>query len=131
MSTGFDNLVAALETRYDFHSARTLVREALGASGLKEQDAYSKDEMQRFADGLATVGTSLSPVWTVLGVAPKGQEVPKPEPAAAPAKAEAKKDAPKKDDAKPDAKKDAAKKDDAKPAKADAKKDAKPAPKKK
>ncbi len=117
MSSGFEQLVSALETRYDFQSARTLAREALKSAGLKEQAKYSKAELGQFADQLSTIGSSLDAVWDKLGVAPAGAPAPaakkkaddnKPEGNKAPAK--------KADDKKADDKKAPAKKADDKKA---------------
>jgi hypothetical protein len=130
MSNGFEQLVTALQNRYDFQSARTMAREALSVASLKEQPNYSKEELQQFVDGLAKVGSHLDRVWSILGVSPTGEPAPAAEAAAPKAaeapKAEEKKEA--KEEAKADDKKDAKaddKKDDKKDAKADDKKDAK------
>lgn len=142
MSSGFDQVVASLEARFDHMSARTVAREAAAVAGLAEQKDYSDKEVQLLVDALATLGDRMEGVWSRLGAAPAGQAVPPPAPkaaakgdAAAPKEEKAAaKDEPKADakDAKPEAKyaKDAkdAKDDakaDAKDAKAEAKDDAK------
>jgi hypothetical protein len=76
MARGFHQLVAALETRFDFQSARITAREALARAGLTEQSDYADDELQRFADGLAAVARNLDKVWSKLGVSPSGQPLP-------------------------------------------------------
>jgi len=111
MSQGFQQLVSVLESRYDFQSARTMAREALSAAGLKEQDKYSKDDLQKFVDGLSSVGSHLDRVWSLLGVAPSGAPAPAPPPAA-----EAKEEPPQDDGKKGDAKKGDDKKADEKKA---------------
>lgn len=134
MSSGFDQVVASLEARFDHMSARTVAREAAAAAGLTEQKDYSDKEVQLLVDALAALGDRMEGVWSRLGAAPAGQAVPAPAPKAA-AKEEA--PAPKeekaaaKEQAKEEAKpaKEEAKdaKADAKDAKADAKEDAKDA----
>jgi hypothetical protein len=121
MSGGFDFLVSCVEQRYDYQSARTMAKEAHAAAGLKQQDKYSDQELVKFADGLASVGSSLDPIWPALGQSPSGAPAPAPAaPAAAAAPAaEAKED--KKDDKKEEAKAD--KKDEAKSDKKDEAKD--------
>ncbi|MFT7579842.1 MAG: hypothetical protein ACI9MR_001509 [Myxococcota bacterium] len=120
--SGFEQLLTALEGRYDFQSARIMARESLAVAGLKEQPKYSPEELQKLADGLAVVGSNLDGVWTALGIAPSGAPAPAPAPAAKPpaAKADEKKaDEKKADEKKPDEKKA----DEKKPAdKADEKK---------
>ena len=78
MAQGFDQLVSKLQVRFDYQSSRIMTREALSRAGLKEQDNYSSDELQKFADGLAAVATNLDRVWTSLGIAPSGQPLPPP-----------------------------------------------------
>ena len=72
MAQGFDQLVSALQVRFDFQSARIMVREALSRAGLKEQPNYSPADLQKFVDGLNAVSTNLSRVWTNLGISPSG-----------------------------------------------------------
>jgi outer membrane biosynthesis protein TonB len=86
MAQGFDQLVSALQVRFDFQSARVMTREALSRAGLKEQSDYSPEELQKFVDGLNAVSTNLSRVWTKLGIAPSGQPLPPPPPPPAPPK---------------------------------------------
>ena len=89
MAQGFDQLVSALQVRFDFQSARIMVREALSRAGLKEQPSYSPEELQKFVDGLNAVSTNLSRVWTNLGISPSGVPLPPPPaPPAPPKKAE-------------------------------------------
>ena len=78
MAQGFDQLVSKLQVRFDYQSSRIMTREALSRAGLKEQDHYSNDELQKFADGLASVAKNLDRVWTSLGIAPSGQPLPPP-----------------------------------------------------
>ncbi len=88
MGYGFNQLVSALEVRFDFQSARITTREALARAGLTEQAGYSDAELQRFADGLAAVAKNLDKVWLKLGVAPSGKPLPQAAPVvAAPAPA--------------------------------------------
>jgi outer membrane biosynthesis protein TonB len=86
MAQGFDQLVSALQVRFDFQSARVMTREALSRAGLKEQSDYSPEDLQKFADGLNAVSTNLARVWTKLGIAPSGQPLPPPPPPPAPPK---------------------------------------------
>ncbi len=97
MSSGFDDLVASLECRYDQQSARIMAREILTAAGLKEQAKYSPDEVQMLADHLGRTGDNLGAVWATLGATPSGEEAraPKAEVKKAAPKAEVKKAAPK------------------------------------
>jgi len=80
MAQGFDQLVSALQVRFDFQSSRIMVREALERAGLKEQADYSPAELQKFADGLNSVATNLNAVWTKLGISPSGVPLPAPKP---------------------------------------------------
>lgn len=80
MAQGFDQLVSALQVRFDYQSSRVMTREALSRAGLKEQSDYSPEELQKFVDGLNAVSTNLSRVWTKLGIAPSGQPLPPPPP---------------------------------------------------
>ncbi|MBL8786720.1 MAG: hypothetical protein JNJ59_17575 [Deltaproteobacteria bacterium] len=80
MAQGFDELVKALQVRFDFQSSRIMTREALSRAGLKEKSDYSGDELQKFVDGLNVVATNLGRVWTTLGIAPSGQPLPPPPP---------------------------------------------------
>ncbi len=85
MTYGFNQLVSALEVRFDFQSARITAREALARAGLTEQSGYSDAELQRFADGLAAVARHLDKVWLKLGVSPSGQPLPVVAPVVKPA----------------------------------------------
>jgi hypothetical protein len=84
MARGFNQLVTALEARFDFQSARITAREALARAGLAERSDYDEHDLQRFADGLSAVARNLDKVWLKLGVAPSGQPLPAPSAAAAP-----------------------------------------------
>lgn len=80
MPQGFDQLVSALQVRFDYQSSRIMVREALDRAGLKEQGDYSADQLQKFADGLNSVAKNLDRVWQKLGISPSGVPLPPPEP---------------------------------------------------
>jgi hypothetical protein len=84
MARGFNQLVAALEARFDFQSARITAREALARAGLAERSDYDEHDLQRFADGLSAVARNLDKVWPKLGVAPSGQPLPAPAAAVSP-----------------------------------------------
>jgi len=88
MAQGFDQLVSALQVRFDYQSSRVMTREGLSRAGLKEQSDYSPEELQKFADGLNSVARNLDRVWTAIGVAPSGQPLPPPPPPPAPPKPE-------------------------------------------
>lgn len=76
MSDGYDSVVVGLETRYDYHSARVVAKEALALSGLKSAAAYKPGELQQLVDAVGTVGDNLAAVWTALGVSPSGAPAP-------------------------------------------------------
>jgi len=78
MALGFDQLVSKLQVRFDYQSSRSVAREALTRAGLKEQDHYSAEELQKFVDGLNAVSKNLARVWTSIGLAPSGEPLPPP-----------------------------------------------------
>ncbi|MFO0748654.1 MAG: hypothetical protein U1F43_23780 [Myxococcota bacterium] len=87
MPQGFDQLVSALQVRFDYQSSRIMVREALDRAGLKEQADYTPDQLQKFADGLNSVARNLDKVWLKIGISPSGVPLPPPPPPPAPPKA--------------------------------------------
>ena len=56
MSNGYDSLVAHLESRYDYHSARVIAKETLSASGLEEAKDLGAKEMDKILAALGTLG---------------------------------------------------------------------------
>ena len=92
MAQGFNQLVSALQRRYDYHSARAVALEALEVSGLEKRSSYEDKEWAKLLKATHATGDDLEHVWTALGAAPKGVKLrsaaaPKTEPD--PAKAEA------------------------------------------
>jgi len=87
MAQGFKQLVGALQHRYDYHSARAVVAEALDAAGLEKKSSYEDKEWSKLLKALLAVGDELDAVWQSLGEAPKGVKLtsapaPAPTPAA-------------------------------------------------
>ena len=82
------SIVAALERRYDYVSARIVLREALQAASLDDKDEYDATEIQSFAEGLKQVGDRLDGVLKLIERWVEEEQ-------AAPAKKEEKKAAPK------------------------------------
>jgi hypothetical protein len=78
MAHGYNNILNALQLRFDYYSARVQAREALGRAGLDERDAYADEEVQRIVDALAAGNRNLDKVWAKLGVSPSGQPLPAP-----------------------------------------------------
>ena len=97
MSNGYQHLVSSLETRYDFHSARVVAADVLGAVGIAQADSYKSAEIQKIANALGAGGSNMDSVWLALGVSPAGTAMPAAPPAAEPKAeepAEAKAEAP-------------------------------------
>lgn len=67
---GYDNLVSALEVRFDFYSARVVAREAVTAAGLEGGTGWSEDELRRVAQQIPLPTTELDRVCERLGLAP-------------------------------------------------------------
>jgi len=59
-------IVNALESRYDYYSARNVLKEALRIGGLQEQDQYSDAELTAFIEALAEVGDRVEGVLSRL-----------------------------------------------------------------
>ena len=91
MSNGYQHIVTSLETRYDYHSARVVAKDALGVAGVAEAESYKPAELQKIADALGVGSRNMDSVWLALGVSPKGTQMPAapaaPEVEAAPAEA--------------------------------------------
>ena len=112
-------IVNALESRYDYYSARNVMKDALRIAGLEDQDNYSDAEVAAFIEALAEVGDRVEGVLSRLQAhsggakaQPAAKATPAAEKAQAAPAAEAPKDAPKKKAAKkkPAAKKEATEK---------------------
>ena len=95
-------IVNALESRYDYYSARNVLKETLRIAGLEDQSTYSDSEMGSFIEALAEVGDRVEGVLSRLqSHAGKAQEkasaknapAEKPTPPAAAPKAPPKKKA--------------------------------------
>ena len=84
MSNGYQHLVSSLETRYDFHSARVVAADVLGAVGIAQADSYKPAEIQKIANALGAGGSNMDSVWLALGVSPAGTAMPAAPPAAEP-----------------------------------------------
>lgn len=50
------SVTAAFEKRYDYQSARNVLRAAMARGGLSEKDAYNPDECQKIVAGLRAMG---------------------------------------------------------------------------
>jgi hypothetical protein len=59
-------IVNALESRYDYYSARNVLKEALRIAGLEDQSTYSDSEMGSFIEALAEVGDRVEGVLSRL-----------------------------------------------------------------
>lgn len=67
---GYDTLVNALETRFDFHSARVLAHEAVVGAGLAEDANWSEDDLRLAAEHIPKRrDRDLTPVYERLGLA--------------------------------------------------------------
>lgn len=87
MAQGYNQLVSALQRRYDYHSARAVALEALQVAGLEKSSSYEPKQWAKLLKATAETGDDLDGVWTALGDAPKGVKlkVEAPVEAAAPA----------------------------------------------
>ncbi len=56
MSKGYDSLVSHLESRYDYHSARVIAKEAVAAAGLEDAKDLGAKEMDKFLGALGSLG---------------------------------------------------------------------------
>jgi hypothetical protein len=84
MAQEMKQLVAALQCRYDYHSARAIAADSMAAAGLEKKSAYEDKEWSRLLAAVLKTGDELASVWEALGSAPKGVKLAKPaEPAAA------------------------------------------------
>ena len=94
-------VLAALELRYDYYSARVVLAEALSAAELADPEGYSAGDLDRLRPALLEVGSNMSRVFGALdALAPEPEparaeapatepprvEPPRPEPPPAPAK---------------------------------------------
>lgn len=59
MSLSAEKLVAVLERRYDYHSARVVFRQVVARAGLSEGGPFGAPELERFATVLEEVGDRL------------------------------------------------------------------------
>jgi len=57
-----DDLLAIMETRYDYYSARVMTREALAAARLEQKERYDASDLQAFAEALSRVGERVEAV---------------------------------------------------------------------
>ena len=72
MAQGFNQLVSALQRRYDYHSARAVALEALEVAGLEKSSSFEPKQWAKLLKATAETGDDLDGVWTALGDAPKG-----------------------------------------------------------
>lgn len=87
--SGFKHVVSALERRYDYHSARTMAREAVGNAGLEEKASYEPKELKSIVQKLAALGTgNMQSVWEALEMAPRGVKLATAAPPEEPASGE-------------------------------------------
>lgn len=66
--TGFDTLVAALETKFDFHSARVVGRDASIEAGLADRTDWSTEDMRLALAHVPAGKKDLHPVMEQLGL---------------------------------------------------------------
>lgn len=66
MSLSADQIIAALERRYDHQSARTMFQRVLQDAKLGQKGAYSKEDLERFVEVLRAVGDRLGSVPELL-----------------------------------------------------------------
>ena len=113
MSVSKALIVNALESRYDYYSARNVLKDALRVSGLEEKDNYSGAEVTALIEAFAEVGDRVETVLARLQPHASSEGAPKKAPTKKAAAEEAPAEAPAKTaeatEAKP-AKKKAAKK---------------------
>lgn len=70
----YDTFVSALETRFDFHSARVVAKDAVKSAGLEDRSDWTDDELKLAAANIPSVGKDLRPVLERLGLAePEGE----------------------------------------------------------
>lgn len=55
-------LLAILETRYDYYSARVILNEALQAANLTEKKSYAPEEIGSLSDALGRIGDRIDGV---------------------------------------------------------------------
>lgn len=82
MAQGFNQLVSALQRRYDYHSARAVALDSLEVAGLEKRASYDDKEWAKLLKATHETGDDLDRVWTALGAAPKGvklKSTPAPE----------------------------------------------------
>ncbi|MBM4387218.1 MAG: hypothetical protein FJ088_05730 [Deltaproteobacteria bacterium] len=90
-------LLAILETRYDYFSARVILKEALQAANLTEKKSYDPEEIGSLSDALGKIGDRIDGVVAKLKeLQSGGGEKPGKQEAPAPAEASEKKEADKK-----------------------------------
>lgn len=78
MAQGFNQLVSALQRRYDYHSARAVALDSIEAAGLEKRASYEDKEWAKLLKATHETGDDLDGVWTALGAAPKGVKLPTP-----------------------------------------------------
>jgi hypothetical protein len=84
MAQGLKQLVAALQCRYDYHSARAIAADSMDAAGLEKRSDYEDKDWAKLLTAALEIGNELDAVWAALGSAPKGVKLAAPaEPAAA------------------------------------------------
>jgi hypothetical protein len=93
MSLSAEKLVAVLERRYDYHSARVVFRQVVARAGLSEGGPFTVAELDRFATALDAVGDRLGELLDQIRsaggrgghAAARAEPTPEPEPAPKPA----------------------------------------------
>ncbi len=71
---GYDTLVSALETRFDFHSARTLANEAIASAGLEDRKELSNEDLTKVIDQIGASGRDMTAVKERLGLVESAQQ---------------------------------------------------------
>lgn len=72
MAQSFNQLVSALQRRYDYYSARAVALESLEVAGLEKRASYDDKEWAKLLNATHATGDDLDRVWNALGSAPKG-----------------------------------------------------------
>ena len=83
--SGFKQVLSAVERRYDYLSARSLVKEALANAGVEKKAKFEPKELKAVVEALGQLGTEMGRVWEALEMAPRGVKLATPsapEPAA-------------------------------------------------
>lgn len=62
----YEKILAILESRYDYYSARVVLAETLQKAGLQTEKVYNPDQLRSIAENLAAVGQRVESVVSAL-----------------------------------------------------------------